>query len=330
VDDVGRPISATRWPLVDAVVERNGFGSLTLTRALTTSSDPFLSQHLLNGRPTLPLTFGCELLAEAAQLACPGFAIASLLNVEVDVPVTLFGDRPLELRVRVALVERTSDQCVLDLRVTSDLRVGERVARDVRVHYTARASLSRKREPLRALSDSSQPAALDIAGSLHSRSFFHLLDGPIRLGPTFDRASWLTVLPNAVAGCVRPRSRHGLLERSAAPQFLIDPLGLDAALQIAASWDGFTHGWISAPIAIQRLDLGAPLPVSEAFQVQATVRSVEDDVVVYDCTGTGRDGSLTFQIEGLRQRRFARRNRSSDRKASSAGVLADSEHASPR
>jgi hypothetical protein len=39
----------------------------------------------------------------------------------------------------------------------------------------------------------------------------------------------------------------------------IDPLGLDAALQTAASWDGFTHGGISAPVAIQRLDIGAAL-----------------------------------------------------------------------
>lgn len=303
LDDTGRPLLAGRWPMVDQV-EKPSANEVVVRRTLDPSHDRFLLQHRLRGVPTLPFIFACELLAEAAQLACPGFTVVALHDIRVESPIKLFGLKPMDVAVRVSIVETNADAREANVVLASDLRVGDRVASDARVHYIARVSLARQRPELAA-----DPVLRDEpvggGGFIRSRSFFHLMNDPILLGSMFDRAAWLRASETGVTGTVRPRRHREVLSRSASPGFVLDPFGIDAALQIGASWDGYQHGWLSVPLAIERLQLGPLWQPTDRIRVAATIVECGSHDVVYDIVGVGDDNRVLFKIDRLRQRRFA-------------------------
>jgi len=131
------------------------------------------------------------------------------------------------------------------------------------------------------------------------------MEDPILVGPLFDRAAWLRVSETQITGTVQARQNSDALLRTSSPRFKLDPFGIDAALQIAASWDGYRHGWLSVPIAIGRLDLGVSWQAGDRIHVRANVVHADSDDVVYAIVGTSDDDSVLFTIDGLRQRRFA-------------------------
>ncbi len=69
-------------PLIEAVSEHQAGERLTAEIRLDPSADPFLSEHLLAGKPLLPFVMGIETLAQAARMLCDQNVI-QIENVQV-------------------------------------------------------------------------------------------------------------------------------------------------------------------------------------------------------------------------------------------------------
>ena len=63
---------APAHPLIDGV-EMDG-DSLVARRALSLSSDPWIVDHAIDGKPVLPGVIGLEMMAAVAMMADPGHA----------------------------------------------------------------------------------------------------------------------------------------------------------------------------------------------------------------------------------------------------------------
>ncbi len=301
LDDRGVPLVPGRWPLVDVVLAREP-GRLELERRLEMERDLFLGQHLLRGTPILPATFACEMLAEAAALACPGFGVAEVSDARMESPAKLLHGAPLTLRVVARVVEEGPDWKVLDAETRSALLVrGKQLDR---VHQRARIRMVRGTLPA--------PRRLEIGegqGPLHARSFFHMGDEPLGRGPLFSLACWIQVDERGAVGTALPARPREIFRDTSWPRFQIDPILLDTALQVAGSWDGFREGYFPVPLGFGRLVPGRPLRAGEQARVRAQVVGVTHPDVLVDIQIAGEDGDLLLEAAGVHLRRIAQGDR---------------------
>lgn len=300
-DDVGAPLVQGHWPLVDFVIERSA-SSLVFERRLDVERDRFLAEHRLNGVPILPATFGCELVAEAASLMCPGYVLDSILDMVIDVPVKV-PRGGVTLRVAVHRIGTVGDRVVVDAECTSDLVLHGKTLQKGRVHHRARVVM----RP----SDAQETKILllpDLPSFERARSFFHLTQEPVALGPLFCRARWIRIVDREVTGHIMPPRLRDIVARSAWPRFQVDPLTLDAAFQVAANWDGCNYTNVSIPVAVGAVHVARQRRRGEHARAWARVVRVEDPVVTYDIDVVGENDELLLEIRSVRLHRIARVN----------------------
>ncbi len=296
-DDLGRPLVCGRWPMVDAIVDREP-QRLVLERTLRVDSDHFLPEHRLNGRPVVPATFACELLAEAALLAVPGSSVRAVAGFSIETPMTLVGNAPLTVRVE-ARARPEGGGWVVEVAARSELQVKGR-ALAPRTHCRARVHLEPSLlVPLRKLE------IRERGGAVRARSFYQLSRDPVTLGPMFARTRWVQVSGREVTGCVEPPDSRAVFGRARHAATIVDPLLLDAALQVAGSWDGYRNGRVSVPMGFERLDVAARIAPGERARALAKLVREEDPNLFYDLVVTGEDDRVLIEVVGLHLRRVS-------------------------
>lgn len=298
-DDRGAPLVPGAWPMVDHVIDR-GPGRVQIERRMEVVRDRFLEQHRLYGTPIVPATFGCEILAEAASLAAPGWVLVRAEDIHIGVPVKLHREEPILLRASAQVTEEDRDRRVVMAETRSHLFLRGRVVQADRLHHRGKFVFARALPP---------PDRVEIpegSGVVQARSFFHMAKDPIRLGPLFCRAEWLQITSQEVTGSVRAPRQRDVLRDSSYPLFQIDPLLMDTAFQIAANWDGHHHAFVSLPLALGAVTLHRPRERGEGARVHARVRKVLDPDVFYDVVVAGDNGDLLMRLHGVHLRRIGR------------------------
>ena len=119
--------------LIERVVACDPGRGATAEIRLHPLEDPFLTEHRLRGRPTLPLVVALEAFAETARLAgTDGQAVVGFRDVEITDAVRFFTDEPTEIRVTAEMTE-SGVRC----RLTHDFRNrrGQMVQKD-RLHFS--------------------------------------------------------------------------------------------------------------------------------------------------------------------------------------------------
>jgi enediyne polyketide synthase len=304
-DDRGAPLVPGEWPMIDRAMRALDSPRVEFERVLDLRDDHFLAEHRLHDAPILPATFGCELVAEGAMLANPGWTIEAIEDFEVGAPAKLGSNGLLELRGRVNLIEDHPQRRVVEVATHSDLTLRGRVLQANRLHHRARVVLGR--DDQRPTIVPGFDAPVDDGSPLRSRSVFALSSDPVLLGPQFLRAQWIRVIDNEITGTVRPPRERAIMARSAMPQFQVDPMVLDTAFQIAANWDGIAHGWVSVPMAVARVRVGQRLRrPGEVTRVRAQIVRLADPDVFYRIVVFGEDDEPLLLVEDLHLRRAGR------------------------
>src|SRR5207245_2962155 len=103
-------------PLIESYESALTGPGLVATAEFDPASDPFLIDHLMQGKPFLPAAVNVEALAEAAALARPGLAVVRLRDVEILHGLRFYSERPQSARIHVAINEQGAATC----RITSD------------------------------------------------------------------------------------------------------------------------------------------------------------------------------------------------------------------
>ncbi|MGC3999550.1 MAG: beta-ketoacyl synthase N-terminal-like domain-containing protein [Anaeromyxobacter sp.] len=289
-DDRAALLVPGSFPLLDEVIER-GPGRLLAARRLDPDQEPFLAQHLLDGRPVLPGAFALEMLAEAASLLRPGADVVEAVEFRVDAPVVNVRGA---VDVQVEAVEVGPG--LVEARLLKRLAIE---GAPPRIHASARLRLGER--PAR-------PGASPIPeaeGVIRARSFYRTSRDPVALGPLFCRAQWIELRGTEAVGFIESPDPGGIVGGSTCPAFRIDPLLLDSAFQLAGSVEGFGEGFVCVPVAVQAVRVGDVPRRGERARGRAVRARAEAPRVFYDVVVVGEDGRLLLDVVGLELRRVA-------------------------
>ncbi len=297
-DDRGQLLVPSDFPLIETL-SASSAQRLVATRRFDLERDRFLSQHQLYGVPILPGTFGFELLAEGAALLRPDLWLLRGEALEIDAPVKLFREQPVNVQVQASVLEERADQVVVQVETSSVIKVGHSYMTQTRIHHRGRFVLGPR--PEFPPGTGGMPEALPGA---RARSIFHLAKDPVYLGPLFCRAEWVYVGEDQVEGIIRAPRHRDIFAHLTRPSFAFDPLLLDGAFQVAANWDGHHHDVVSIPLGVQTLERGRARRLNESAHARATPLAQEGKDVLYDVEVRGEDGALLLKVHRLRLRRL--------------------------
>ncbi len=300
VDDDGRLLLPSRWPMLDRVVN-TASNVLIAERCISLERDLYMPQHSVNGLAVLPATFGCEILAEGAMLACPGYYVKGIDNFRVDAPLGLPRGLPVTARVIANLSNATGTQVVhCEVRSPLAARLGQ-VGED-RCNHRARLTLTQS--PPGSLGTFELPRRTEV---LHATSFYESLRDPVHLGRLFGGAHWIQLFGNEATGTIEPPELRSMFSEISDPCLIACPLVIDAALQIAGSWDGYGNGFVSVPMGIESITLGRPPARDERTRAHARVVRIDHPDVFYDISIVGENAELLVKLRNVQLRRIGNR-----------------------
>jgi enediyne polyketide synthase len=326
LDDMGRPLVAGHWPLVDQAIgsgsgrglgrgpEPAGQGAMTVLRRLSVAEDPLLDEHRVYDTPVLPGAFALEMLAEAAALACPGEALCEVRDFVLHGPLRPGREGAL-VRVEVRVAEAgQGDGRVCAARALIEGVPGLGPGRGIsgrRPVFEGTVVFGQTQEGLEA-ARAAEILAPPRSEGTRGASRYEALRWPIRLGPSFLRLDWVERTATGARGALRAIDEGRLFGRTTAPRLLVDPLLLDAAFQVASHevMDG-PEGYTAVPVGIGRVvfprafqDRRRQLP-GRHLLVEAERQNERGEEVWYRLRV--HDGSETLlAIEQLRLRRIER------------------------
>ena len=292
----------------DVVAEVPGSERVT-RRVIELEGDTYLYDHTL-GRDVspsdpgltalaiVPLAMTVEMLAEAAAELMPGRMVVGLRDIRahrwVSVPD---GPRSVELVAR-RLPEQADG---LDHVTVTLTPLDEGPAAGPLAQATVVLGDGYPEAP--------QAAPLELPdgvpgawapGRLYDEAMFH---GPLWQG--------VEELESVGAGGVRARlralPRPGLLAGDSEPEFVLDPVLLDAAGQLVGFWTAqrLSHGRVVFPFRVAALDLFAPPPAAgEQLTATAAITLVGDELTSAEIDVAGADGRSRMRLSGWDDKRF--------------------------
>jgi NAD(P)-dependent dehydrogenase (short-subunit alcohol dehydrogenase family)/acyl carrier protein len=243
---------ALSLPLLDGVVHATAPGGvIELTRELEPSSDLYLLDHLLDERPVFPAAMAMELMAEATQRGWPDLSVVGLESFRVLKGIVLDGAGRKSLRVTArpeTQPEQEELELAVDVTISEGLEKGHSYRATVLLNDHLRgAPQTDLLPPLGQL----HPFQMSVAEA-YERWLFHgpSLQGIASIEGINERGMLATLSPCAPARCLR---------RTDARAWLIDPVVMDSAFQLAILWMRTHQDMTPLPAGFRRYRLYAPL-----------------------------------------------------------------------
>ena len=267
-------------------------GPARLRRRLTLADNPFLLDHVLDGRPTLPLAAAIAWLGNAAEQLWPGLRLARVEDCQVLKGIVLDGppDQPLDLVLELRASARQADTVWLEAELTSQEPPGP-----ARPRYRARLALT-PGEPagptLEAFDRTGGPAAREDGAVVYR-------DGTLFHGPRFQGVRrWLEASERRLAlECVL--DAVSTADQGQFPARSCNPFALDLAFQALAVWSRLFRGAASLPARVGALEQYRPPKWGERFVVAAEVRSASDELVAADVVLHDPAGRILSRLSGV-------------------------------
>ena len=129
--------------------DNNKKNSNSLSWNLSAEKEPFLSDHLVNGVPTVPGAFECELIARAAQPLRPNRKIVAFENLRFFKFAKVFKNKELLLRSEVKIISEDENESLIHAKVLSDFihKNGTVLQKDI-LHLEGNVRLATRIKPL--------------------------------------------------------------------------------------------------------------------------------------------------------------------------------------
>ncbi|MGH2893292.1 MAG: 4'-phosphopantetheinyl transferase superfamily protein [Solirubrobacteraceae bacterium] len=296
-----------RRPLVGTLTSWEPESQLVARRTLDLDADVYLRHHTL-GRSVsavdpdltalalMPLAMSLEVLAEAASCLFADLVVTGLRDVQAHRWLAV-AEQPHALEVRARRLTGGDG-----VRVRVELREPHREgASGPVVEGTVLLG------PALALA----PAAMDVPlsggrpcrfspGELYGEVMFHQ---PLWQGVE----SVQVVAPAGAKARLRVLPREGLMRDTDAPDFVLDPVLLDAAGQVIGFWaaDLLPRANVVFPFRLAALDVYAPAPAEgEQLECTAAVELVGEHLVRSDIDVVAADGRSRIRLRGWEDKRF--------------------------
>jgi acyl transferase domain-containing protein/phosphopantetheinyl transferase len=292
-------LEQARRPLVGTIVSWEPGARLVAHRVVDPQVDRYLLDHTLGGTVSrsdpelsalalMPLAMSIEILAEAAACLVPELDVVGLRDVRAN--RWLAWDGASET-LEVSATRTSHDQVRAELR---------------RVEEQAPAV-----EGTVLLRDGFEAAAAEIAVEGGRPSRFppgHLYDEAMFHGPLWQGVRTVdAVAADGALGHVETLPRAGLLRDDPDPDFVLDPVMLDAAGQLIGFWaaDQFERARVVFPFRLAALELyGPPRPAGEQASCAARIEQRADALLSSDIEVVGADGACWMRLTAWEDKRF--------------------------
>ncbi len=295
-------------PLVGTIVSWEPEAALVAQRELDPAQDLYLLHHTfgqevsradpeLTALAVMPLAMSIEILAQAAACLLPELVVTGVRDVRAHRWLAL-REQPVVLEVSARRIDDEDGR----RRVATALReIGEG------------APAGPVAEAVIVLADAYDPApaptglALDdgrpsrwAPGALYGEAMFHqeLWQGVHAVDATGSHGAHARLL-------TIPRA--GLLASTDQPEFVLDPVVLDAAGQVVGFWaaDRLERGKVVFPFRLAALDLfGPPRPEGETLSCTAAIALEGDQLTRADIEVISPDGRCWMRLRSWEDKRF--------------------------
>jgi phosphopantetheinyl transferase/acyl carrier protein len=309
---IALPDSGPRcFPLLGDVSAAIQGDELQTTLELNLKEHLFLRDHTLGaqvsaadpdlrGLPVLPLTFSMEIMAEAAAALRPGEVVTRMEQIRAHRWIKIESDI-IVLRVSARCSKPSASRCEVRLHIAGD---GSAVLRSIpEIAVVEGVVVMSDRYPV-------APTAAEFSLSAARPSKWtqaELYSGYMFHGPSLQGVSAMGLCgeDGSVATLQTP-PLQGLLQSVAEPEFLTDPVMLDAAGQVIAYWLGerLTHAFHIFPFKLEALELyGGSAKAGQQTECRARISLVGDSQLRSDIDLV-REGRTIARMLGWRDKRF--------------------------
>lgn len=288
--------AAVKGPFVGEVVHLVPGREMRSRLVLDLGEHPFLLDHTLlkiprelrppeECLPTLPMTFGIELLAEAGALLEPGLPVLGVRDVQVSRWLWLKDDTrlPLEITARASGPGR----------VEAEVRM-EGVERPVYSGVVLLGEVPPPPEPLTVRADKPTPHT---GPELYSKDrLFH--------GPAFQVVEVLEGMSDeGISGVLGVRDPAELFATAPAPM-IFDPVILDAVGQVCG-YRSQVDGLTAYPVQVEQALVFGPIPLpGTRVRTVARRRPEAGRLVIWDLDALRPNGSVWMRLEGWKTWKF--------------------------
>jgi len=307
---VADSLSPQAFPLLGTITSLVPGQELTALRQLSQEDDVFLRDHALGGpvsltdpelRPmvVLPLTMGMEILAEAAAALMPGHLLVGMRDVQAHHWVRV-DETPVNLQISARRIASSTHEVSVQVRNLADATTQKGPMPDIEGtvifgdEYPTPPSVSAI--PLNA----ERVSRLASAELYDGRLMFH---GPcFQAVVSLDRSG-----QNGVIGQLCTLPTGNLFRSMPNPQFVTDPVVLDAAGQLVGFWaaEYFERGFVVFPYFLERLRIYGPnRPPGQRLACRVTSELNGNEGIRSEIVIAGADGTVWMQLEGWTDRRF--------------------------
>lgn len=256
---------------------------LIVDAELSTTTDPYLNDHIFQGGRLLPAVIGLEAIAQAAMALAESTKLPMLESIGFHQPVIVPEARPLKIRLAALMREPG----VVEVALRS-----EETAFQIN-HFQATCRFTESK-PVAAPAEQtlSSPVSLDPERDLYGGILF-------QTGRFRRLSNYRLLQAKACVAEIMPDGTSEWFSRYLPGKLVLgDPGARDAALHAIQAC--IPHATL-LPVGLERLWLGA-IDSPHPLFVHANECSREGDLFTYNLSVLGADGSVHERWEGLRLR----------------------------
>ncbi len=298
------------FPLLGTVNELDPGQKLVAVRRLDPQEDWFLQEHALGGRVSgtdatlrpisvVPLTISMEILAEAAAVLTPGKMLVGMREIQARRWIQV-EDEPVSICTEAQRLNETEIEVKISKQGRED-GAGQNASELVLQGIVAFANGYPPSPPVTDFS---------LTGERQSRlAAVDLYDGQLMFhGPCFQGVGAVERSgEDGLLGYLEVLPSEGLFRSIPKPDFVTDPVVLDAAGQLVGYWaaEYLERGFVVFPYRVAALHIYQPKqPTGERVACRLRLQLLGHERIRSELDILAPDGSLWMRVIGWEDRRF--------------------------
>ncbi|MCC7337236.1 MAG: SDR family NAD(P)-dependent oxidoreductase, partial [Pirellulaceae bacterium] len=281
-------------------------GECTWSATVRPCKDPFLTEHMLDGRPLLPFVIAAEMLLEAGQRSL-GTNSVLLRDVTALSALRFFGDAQQDLRIETRATPGAGSSRAVECRLLSDF-----VARDGRLVEANRVNFSaqvvavdgqgiptaERRAPLSGNGQQYESRIKLPPGEKFQPVNYPDVGAKFYVGWPLQRLKRVALVEGGIVGQI---SAPAMIELAGTGRdvrgWRIPSAALDACLFAVGilAWQQVAPG-SALPVRMGQIKLGRMPSPGEACEVHAQLRGCDAATAMFDFTLFGVDGAMLVDV----------------------------------
>ncbi len=295
--DKQHAIKLTGPKLAQANVIRNSSGNYEFLFELNPDKDVFLADHAFDGVPVMPMAFALEFMSEAVSSVYSGWHLSHIENL--DIPSGIVFDTSSKSIAIIVHEEFRSDSNVRTLVSLSSGTTTRRTCFKANFQLVKQPDLNElaAKLPVNLIRQEQSPNVGEVAvvpplSEIYGSWLFH--------GPLFQGIKQIEAVgASGAVGTVQTSKASDCLTGVGTSGWVIDPIMLDSAMQLAGVWARQFLDITVLPTGFRRLtQLAVPkegqLGVRIFISPDSGISELTCDLAIYDS-----NGGIALLIEGL-------------------------------